>query len=531
MIEEIKTDNNCIVKAFENNPIAILQECSDNKKVYYFKASDIGKALEIVNIHSTVQNFDEDERVIRTAYDTKNRVQDTTFLSSQGVYRLLYNSKKDIAKKFRKWAGNILDDIIFNESSELKKQLEQKEREIKQITQDSKLNKQNILLREFNKTCNLVYIIKVKTIENNYVIKLGESRCGISGRYKEHKKNYPECVLLDCFEVKRSKDFEKLLHSQLRHQRYTSLSGHEKENELFLVGQELSYQMVLNLIQNNIQSYQDDQIHVNILQMEIEKLKLENENLKLHQNTVSKELSEMNKRFDTLKKMMQKLLDQNCETNTTNNFGERLATIGPKVQCINPETMNVVKVYTCVAEIEKSMNLPRSSVVKAIEENTVYSTYRWNYEHETPRPTVDLKKQTPVLDYIVKLNQNKTEIINIYLDRKTASLQNGHTSCARLDAYVKNGISLGGYYYCLLQNVSQELIQDFKNKLNIREIVLSKEIIGKYDLQNELVKEYRSKNDLLKNSEIGNKSLTKALFSGSPYKSFYYKNLGSRTLI
>ena len=73
MIEEIKEDNNCIVKAFENNPIAILHEDINNKKVYYFKASDIGKALGIVNIHSTIQNYeDEDERVIRKAYDPQN---------------------------------------------------------------------------------------------------------------------------------------------------------------------------------------------------------------------------------------------------------------------------------------------------------------------------------------------------------------------------------------------------------------------------------------------------------------------------
>ena len=37
MIEEIKTNNNCIVKAFENNPISILNEDIDNKKIYYFK--------------------------------------------------------------------------------------------------------------------------------------------------------------------------------------------------------------------------------------------------------------------------------------------------------------------------------------------------------------------------------------------------------------------------------------------------------------------------------------------------------------
>ena len=97
--EHIMEDNNCIVKAFENNPIAILHEDVNNKKVYYLKASDIGKALGIINIHSTIQNYeDEDERVIRKAYDPQGTLQNTTFLTSQGVYRLLYNSKKDIAK-------------------------------------------------------------------------------------------------------------------------------------------------------------------------------------------------------------------------------------------------------------------------------------------------------------------------------------------------------------------------------------------------------------------------------------------------
>jgi len=38
---------------------------------------------------------DKDERVVRKAYDTTNREQDTIFLSSQGVYRLLYNSNSN----------------------------------------------------------------------------------------------------------------------------------------------------------------------------------------------------------------------------------------------------------------------------------------------------------------------------------------------------------------------------------------------------------------------------------------------------
>ena len=65
MIEEIKIDNNCIIKAFENNPIAILEENIVGKKVYYFKSSDIGKALKLSNIAVSIQHYDEDERVIR----------------------------------------------------------------------------------------------------------------------------------------------------------------------------------------------------------------------------------------------------------------------------------------------------------------------------------------------------------------------------------------------------------------------------------------------------------------------------------
>jgi prophage antirepressor-like protein len=57
-------------------------------------------------------------------------MQHTSFLTSQGVYRLLYTSKKEVAKKFRKWAGNILDDIIFNESTELKRQIEINEKKL-----------------------------------------------------------------------------------------------------------------------------------------------------------------------------------------------------------------------------------------------------------------------------------------------------------------------------------------------------------------------------------------------------------------
>lgn len=165
MVEEIKTDNNCIVKAFENNPISIIEEDINNKRLYYFKASDIGKALNLSNISVSIQSYDEDERVIRKAYDTTNREQDTIFLTSRGVYHLLYSSKKEIAKKFRKWASDILDDIIFNQSNELRNQLLQKEKQLIENEEKSELEKEILLektlLNQFPVNTQCIYYGKI----------------------------------------------------------------------------------------------------------------------------------------------------------------------------------------------------------------------------------------------------------------------------------------------------------------------------------------------------------------------------------
>ena len=202
MIEEIKTDNNCIVKAFENNPIAILQEDINNKKVYCFKASDIGKALKLTNIAQSIQNYDEDEKVLRKAYDLRGCEQDTTFLTSQGVYRLLYNSKKEIAKKFRKWAGNILDDIIFNESTELKKQLDAKEQLLAE--QKNKIEEKNeILQKQQNQLNDKQYELEktqqeLKQIEDkkNWLLnrRYNNSKPGdVIYLYKDYKNGDKQC--------------------------------------------------------------------------------------------------------------------------------------------------------------------------------------------------------------------------------------------------------------------------------------------------------------------------------------------------
>jgi prophage antirepressor-like protein len=534
---------NCIIKAFENNNISILKENSDNKNNFLFKASDVAKILDLSQIRSSIQNFDEDEKVVRLMNDVRGVSQNTTYLTSRGVYRLLYSSKKSIAKKFRKWVSTILDDIIFNEGQELKKQLEKKDTQLLQLSIDKRLDKQNIFIREFGHDCVLVYIVKIKELENGeYIIRLGESRDGVLKRFNSHQSDYGKenVFLLDCFLVNNSKKFEKFLHENLSKHKVTTLQGHETENELFLVGKELAYSHILQLINKNIHKFNDNYV-------ELEKLKTQHETLKLitSGNSNMEKLFELfdivldtNKKLllkvDNLENSVSKLHDtlNSQETKTTSNFNVHLQTVGPRLQKINPETFQLVKLYETTTEAIKESNfiLKRPSINKAIKECTIYQGFRWNTvdrEHEAPENVqIEATKVTKIQNngYIAKLNSTKKEILNVYLNRSVASLSNGYSSSASLDNVVKNDKLSKSNYYMLYTSVNIEVRDSFEDTHN--KPILYKDGIGKYNTENVLVEEYVSKMDCYTQSDIGNKSLSKSLANGSVYAGFYYRHLG-----
>ena len=109
--------------------------------------------------------------------------------------------------------------ITKEESDELKIQFAQlentknKELEEKLIKQ-KELDNEIFLLKEYANSGSLIYIIKVKTLKDGeYIIKIGHSEKGVLNRYNEHKTNYEECLLLNCFAVNKSKDFESFIHN------------------------------------------------------------------------------------------------------------------------------------------------------------------------------------------------------------------------------------------------------------------------------------------------------------------------------
>lgn len=443
----------------------------------------------------------------------------------------------------------VFHEILMEESEDLQKQLlsledtKKKEYETK-LEKEKVLEREKILLKEYDTACSIVYIIRVKTLEHvgKYIIKIGESRRGISGRYNEHKSKYDECVLLDCFCVHRSKDFENFIHNHesVRLNRVTDLKNHEKEHELFLIGRNLSYQTLLQIITSNMKNF--NEVNNSSLELEIEKLKLliqmkedKNENGLLHElvNSVNQLSGKVDANEKRMKEMMEKM--SASQVKTTTGFNTTLVTLGPRLQKIHPDTLELVKVYESVSEaMKENSDIKRPSMNKAVRENTVYHGYRWllvdrDLDASVIHDIFPTKKTRPQnLGYIAQLNGDKTKILNVYIDRKTAAHCNGYESSG-LDVPVKKSIVSRGFYYKLYDDCDEELKTTFELEFNHGECpLLYRNGIGQYDAQGKLVRVHACKYDCIRTLKMSDKTLAKALSKNVEYNGFYFKEIGEK---
>ena len=435
---------------------------------------------------------------------------------------------------------NIMFEITKEESEQLKKQVLQLENKNKETEEKIFKEKEKVLLKEYDNIGNMIYIIKVKTNDDGtYIVKIGHSTKGIKERYQQCKTNHTNILLLNCFQVDKSYEFEQFLHSHKNIQptNVRNLQGHESEKELFLIGSTLTLQMVIKIIDDNIDNYN---YRVKELLLEIENLKLKNSGQTINNNDeLLKELVQTNKlltnKVSSLENSIQQILNKlnEKETKVVTGFSQQIPHLGPRLQKINPETLQLVKVYESVTEaMNENKHIKRPSIAKAVEENTIYCGFRWLLIERNLDPniihSIQPTKQTKVqqLGYIAKLNADKTEILNVYLDRKTAAQLNGYQTSSALDNPVKNNSLSNGHYYTLYDTCEQDLIQDFEVKNG--EIKLYKNGIGQYDLNNNLVKEFGCKYDCIRYLKMSDKTLAKALQNNIPYNNYYYKELGSK---
>ena len=235
-------------------------------------------------------------------------------------------------------------------------------------------------------------------------------------------------------------------------------------------------------------------------------------------------------RIDKLESLIEKLIESKPPRT---GFQEVLPTLGPRVQKINPDTLQLIKVYESATEVmNEDHSIKRPSLSKAVLENTVYNGFRWSFVERDTDSTIihnlQPTRQTVAknMDYVAKLNKDQTEILNVYLDRKTAALMNGY-SMSGLDNAVKKGIQSQGFYYKLYSDCDKLIVNKFTEKYG-KNVLLYKDGIGMYDESGKLVKEYKCKYECIKVEKISDKTLAKAMREDKAYNGHKFRMLPSR---
>jgi prophage antirepressor-like protein len=570
-----------VVRAFNANNLHTEIVIKGNHENPLFRASDVGLILGINNIRMTVSTLSENEKVIESM-NTAGGQQHVTFLTENGLYKVLFRSRKPIAETFQNWVCQVIKEIRIRGSYTLRQEMEQVHQE--QIKIEKALENQRILLSKFGSCGPCIYVIRVKSYENGgCVLKIGESRRGVEGRYTEHRKKYEEALLLECFPVLRSKDFESFLlhYEQIRPHRKTDLPGHEMEMELIELGNGLTYAMLMSIIQNNLDSFN----HYGA--KDVEALQRENELLKsIIQNSSAKgadcrQLMTEPEKFsakgdsvhvtshiesenpvymiptaashtddilrdilNTQKLILEKISNMEKQQSipqqkTVTNFNLPLATLGPRLQQIDPDTMTLVKWYESMEDFLKQNGFnkfKRPSIAKAIENNTVYKGFRWSFvdRNQDPHILVNLMvtKQTKArnLGYVAKLDQSKSKILAVYLDRKVAAAAHGLCRSA-LEKPVKTGRIHNGHYYMMYENVDSVLRQEFESSIGNELLPFKTKGVEQYDADNNLVRTYSSRQECHESFNIGDRSLNHAIASGMPYNGYVYKLIDPKLFI
>ncbi|MBM3928794.1 MAG: hypothetical protein FJ335_10095 [Sphingomonadales bacterium] len=75
----------------------------DRDGAAWFVGNDVCKALDIGNSRDALGRLEEDERGCVGITDAIGRTRETTIISESGVYALIFTSRKEAAKRFRRW--------------------------------------------------------------------------------------------------------------------------------------------------------------------------------------------------------------------------------------------------------------------------------------------------------------------------------------------------------------------------------------------------------------------------------------------
>lgn len=319
-----------------------------------YQANNIAEILELTNIHQSLMDFDSTEKVILLT-KTNGGMQNVTFLTEQGLYRLLIRSNKDISKIFQKWICENIKKIRTEGEYKLNP-----ENEIDKKMLESKIayERHSTLLKSFDKQ-NVIYICKLRDENNKLLIKIGSTQ-NIKERISNIACSYNNIqpYVINLTRVTNYIKFENYLHNHDFFKNYFHPIANKQNKisrETYIVSDEIIRKMI-KIIDNDKLKFENE----NILQIEMLKLEVESKKLELQMETTKninkdesfnvliRKINNIQQVVDTLK------LKNNDTDNDTENISDKIYNIKETNENIKEQIENINKIIVEKNKVESS---------------------------------------------------------------------------------------------------------------------------------------------------------------------------------
>lgn len=511
-----------------------------------FHAKDIGNVLGLKKIRSSIADFDDDEREAHTMA-TPGGMQETTFLTEAGVYRLLMLSRKPIARPFQKWVTQVIISIREQGKYELIQELEkanhEKEHAIKEALQkqaehykerdDSILH--NSLVKAYHNK-HVVYFGKIKKVGEDMIIKIG-STDNIIQRSKQLAEDFGSFSLFKVFEVGwANRMLEQYMHQykSISHLKYKEeIHNSKRSNETYKVNND-ELQTILNLALANVDRFRNHSTAEKTI--EIERIKLERDICKLELAKVKQETTNNPTIQDEVTYVEEKKTSEISPIILFADTRKFTHSKGEKVQRYSADGKSLIQTYASIVVALRDTSINASSrlmIKNAIKNNTLYQGYRWAFLKrdqpddtiqdigETSEHTTDMRK-----GFVAMLNLDKNKIIEVFCDQKAAGEARKFKSGANISKAIHCGSQSSGHYWMMWHDCSENLQQDYLSRATLpekRTLVNAQQIERLHPITQEVIKRYASFADVIKDFPFSRDNLRQACTLGYIAKGYKWR--------
>lgn len=526
-----------------------------------FRADEIGRVLGLKSIHTSMRDFDDDEKG-RHPVQTLGGIQEITVLTKHGLYALLFQSRKEVAKVFRKWVLTVLDSISETGKYELEEQVKElKQQKHTQLTEiqterlllegiKDELAKKNhqSLIRTFDKK-SITYITLLQRRGDKMLIKIGSSD-NIRERAHSLKTIFGTCLMLEVFECNLNANFERFMqaHELVKPLRFSGVIYNDnKSTEVFEMTEE-QLKRCINTATRNVKQFRTQTIEDKLTVMMTENFESIRKALGITEEVEHINVSKKRNRDDDENDFNsdQHDFDHNKNDDEEVVSGSNLQSkrgfcsngkVGMKIQQYSANGETLIKTWSQMIDVERAAELDAcgASVRAAARTAKTYRGFRWAFlERDQPDDTVQVLSES--MDgvrmntgWVAELDLEQTQVTNVKITARVMALHLRKHDQSRLSKAIKSGQPYGERIYKMWSDVPQHLQDAFVDsggqlpaheeiRANVKRVKQIDETTG------EVVKVWAARHHVLKEFAVSAKRLQKYIASGTSMNGFIWQD-------